>query len=75
MRCPSCGRNQTGQVGNREYYCWNCCLEFHGAPGGWRVFAVDPDGALVEVAPPGQGPAPAVPEPEAPAGAAVPALR
>ena len=51
VRCPSCGRNETGQVGTHEFYCWNCCLEFHGAPGSWRLFALDTDGALLEVGP------------------------
>jgi hypothetical protein len=38
-------------VGTHEFFCWNCCLEFHGAPGNWRLFALDPDGLLVEVQP------------------------
>lgn len=51
MRCPRCGRTQTGQVGSREYYCWNCCVEFHQSPDGWRLFDVDEEGGLMEVAP------------------------
>lgn len=51
MRCPNCGRNETGRVGNHEFFCWDCCVEFHGAPGSWRLFAVDSEGALVELRP------------------------
>lgn len=49
MRCPRCGRTQTGQVGGHEYYCWNCCVEFHGAPGAWKLFDVDEEGGLMEI--------------------------
>jgi hypothetical protein len=59
MRCPRCGRTETGQVGTREYYCWNCCLEFHGAPGQWRLFTVDEEGQLLEVTETPEVPAPA----------------
>lgn len=41
---------ETGRVGNREYYCWRCCVEFHGEPGHWRLYAPDRDGVLVELA-------------------------
>jgi hypothetical protein len=58
VRCPKCGRSETGRVGNHEFFCWDCCVEFHGAPGNWRLFAVDTDGALVELRPEGEpGPA------------------
>jgi len=49
VRCPSCGHSETGRVGSHEFYCWNCCLEFHGVPGLWRLFSVEPDGTLIEV--------------------------
>ncbi len=63
MRCPRCGRTQTGQVGNHEWYCWLCCLEFHDTPGGWRLFEVDEEGGLVELA--GEAPGQAVAAAEA----------
>lgn len=50
MRCPLCQRLECGQVGNSQYYCWNCCLEFHGEPGNWRLFNLDEEGGLVELA-------------------------
>ncbi len=50
MRCPVCDKLEYGQVGNGQYYCWNCYLEFHGQPGKWRFFAVDEEGGLVELA-------------------------
>lgn len=49
MRCPLCGKTETGQVGNGQYYCWTCCLEFHGTPAHWRLYALDEDGALTEL--------------------------
>ena len=65
MECPLCGRTETGRVGNREYYCWRCCVEFHGEPGQWRLYAPDPEGVLVELADPGL---PVVHEAPAPTG-------
>jgi len=50
MRCPLCNKLEYGQVGNGQYYCWNCCLEFHGQPGNWRFFSLDEEGGLVEMA-------------------------
>ncbi len=52
MQCPLCGRLETGRVGNQEYYCWRCCVEFHGTPGNWRIFAPDTEGMLTELAMP-----------------------
>ncbi len=49
MECPLCGRLDTGRVGNREYYCWTCCVEFHGEPGQWRLFVPDTEGILNEL--------------------------
>ncbi len=31
-----------------QYFCRHCCVEFHGAPGSWRVFVVDEEGNLIE---------------------------
>ena len=49
VRCPVCGRSETGRVGGAEYYCWNCCVEFHASDAGWRLFRPDEEGALVEL--------------------------
>ncbi len=74
MRCPVCDRIETGRVASDQYFCWRCCVEFHGAPGRWRVFRVDEEGNLVEAVAGGEeatdasGPGPAI---EAPAEAAV----
>jgi len=49
MRCPRCDKVENGQVGNGQYYCWHCTLEFHGRPGQWRFYSVDLEGGLVEL--------------------------
>ena len=67
MRCPRCNKLEYGQVGNGQYYCWNCCLEFHGEPGRWRVYALEEDGSLVDWAE-GLGSAQGAPAAEVPAG-------
>lgn len=50
MRCPRCDKIENGQVGNGQYYCWHCSLEFHGVPGSWRFYRVDEEGGLIEIA-------------------------
>lgn len=62
MRCPRCDKIENGQVGNGQYYCWNCCLEFHGEPGAWRFYSLDEEGGLVEMVDAEAEAASAVPE-------------
>ncbi len=47
MHCPRCGKAQIGRISGSQYYCWECCLEFHQGPNGWECFEVDDEGTLV----------------------------
>lgn len=48
--CPNCGARGIGKVGSGQYYCWECCVEFHVGRKGWRVFEVLDDGSLAAIA-------------------------
>lgn len=45
--CPSCGSHRVGRVGNKQYYCWNCMVEYNT---GQEIFLVTEDGTLVACA-------------------------
>lgn len=45
--CPSCQSRSVGRVGTAVYYCWDCCVEFSRAPGGWQLFRLEDDGTPV----------------------------
>ncbi len=49
MFCPICRGTQIGIVGNHQYYCWNCCLEFHEEAGRCNVYEIAEDGSLTAV--------------------------
>jgi len=50
LRCPACGEKNTGKVGSRQYYCWDCLIEFRlNGKEEARMFYVESDGTLVEV--------------------------
>lgn len=46
MVCPNCGSRLVGRIGNQQYYCRNCFVEFVQRAGEWRVFKLDAEGAL-----------------------------
>lgn len=45
--CPVCGRNSIGKVGNNQYYCWDCFLEFSIQKSKISVYEVADDGSLL----------------------------
>lgn len=47
MKCPVCGGVQVGKVGNDQYYCWNCFVEFNTSKGKISLYEVAEDGSLV----------------------------
>ncbi len=50
MRCPLCRSADTGKVGNNQYYCWQCLMEFKPGPEqSWYIFYVEADGSLIPV--------------------------
>ena len=50
-RCPHCNSRDVGKIGNNQFYCWNCYMEFVLVGDEVRIFHVDEDGSLVAVAP------------------------
>lgn len=43
--CPLCGSSRrVGQVGSKQFFCWNCLVEYNSRQ---EVFAVTEDGSLV----------------------------
>ncbi len=52
MRCPLCNSADTGKVGNNQYYCWQCLMEFKTNPNPQHpvcMFYVEADGSLIPV--------------------------
>lgn len=45
--CPVCGRNAIGKVGNNQYYCWDCFLEFSIQKNKITAYEVSDDGSLL----------------------------
>ncbi len=49
MRCPACNGTQVGKVGNDQFYCWNCFVEFNVRKGRVNLYEVAEDGTLVSM--------------------------
>lgn len=50
FRCPNCNSRSVGKVGQEQYFCSDCCLEFARKKSGIKLFEVADDGTLVAVA-------------------------
>ena len=46
MHCPNCKEKNIGKIGNHQYYCWNCFIEFSTIGGVIDVNQVELDGSL-----------------------------
>jgi len=44
--CPLCGGKETGRVGNDQFYCSSCCIEYDSRN---KIFAINEDGTLTEL--------------------------
>lgn len=44
--CPLCNKRDTGKIGNDQYFCSNCCVEYDSKN---NVFGIEEDGTLVEL--------------------------
>ncbi|MDK2926195.1 MAG: hypothetical protein PWQ41_1969 [Bacillota bacterium] len=44
--CPVCGGSSVGRVGQNQYFCRDCFLEFSPTKDGYRVYEVKDDGSL-----------------------------
>lgn len=50
MRCPVCAGNATGRIGQNEWYCWECCIEFQDLGSGQvDCFVLDSEGNRVRL--------------------------
>lgn len=45
--CPLCGGNSIGKVGNNQFYCWDCFVEFSIQKNKVTVYEVGDDGSLL----------------------------
>lgn len=48
MNCPVCGGKAVGRVGQDQYYCWDCFLEYRQHGETTKIFSVAEDGSLVD---------------------------
>ncbi|KYP80568.1 hypothetical protein [Ferroacidibacillus organovorans] len=46
-RCPHCNCRDIGKIGNNQFYCWNCFMEFALVGDEVKIYHVDEDGSLV----------------------------
>ena len=44
--CPICSNKDTGKIGNGQFYCANCCIEYDSKN---NIFGIEEDGTLVEL--------------------------
>ena len=47
MICPKCRSRATGKIGQNQYYCWDCSIEFVPTGDGFRMYRLEPDGTTV----------------------------
>lgn len=47
ITCPLCGGKAIGKVGNNQFYCWDCFVEFSIQKNKITVYEVADDGSLL----------------------------
>jgi hypothetical protein len=47
MICPKCRSRATGRIGQNQYYCWDCSIEFIPTRDGFRMYRLEPDGTMM----------------------------
>ena len=47
VNCPVCHSRLVGRLGNSQYYCWDCCVQFSRTGRGLQTYHIDEDGSLV----------------------------
>lgn len=55
VTCPVCHSRVIGRLGNSQYYCWDCCVQFSRTDRGVQTFRIDEDGSLVADSGAGEG--------------------
>lgn len=44
--CPLCNSRAIGKVGNNQFYCWDCFIEFSVNNAEITIYEVEDDGSL-----------------------------
>jgi hypothetical protein len=47
LLCPKCRSRAIGKIGQDQYYCWDCNIEFVPTKDGFRMYRLEEDGTLV----------------------------
>ncbi|MGI6642502.1 MAG: hypothetical protein ACOX3V_00565 [Bacillota bacterium] len=47
MVCPKCRSRAVGRIGQNQYYCWDCNIEFVPTRDGFRMYRLEPDGTVL----------------------------
>jgi hypothetical protein len=47
MNCPKCKSRATGRIGQGQYYCWDCSIEFEPTDKGIRMYRLEPNGIAI----------------------------
>jgi len=45
--CPKCKSRAIGKIGQNQYYCWDCNIEFVTTKDGYRMYRLESDGTLL----------------------------
>lgn len=49
MNCPACSSRATGEIGPEQFFCRDCCVEFHVSGDEVSTYEISADGALSPV--------------------------
>ena len=47
MVCPKCKSRAIGRIGQNQYYCWDCSIEFVPTRDGFRMYRLEEDGTVL----------------------------
>jgi len=47
--CPVCNSRAIGKVGNDQYYCWDCFVEYSTTGNQIQIYDIAEDGSLVNL--------------------------
>ncbi len=47
MVCPKCNSRAVGKIGQNQYFCWDCSIEFVPTKDGFRMYRLEPDGTML----------------------------
>lgn len=45
--CPKCSSKAVGKIGQNQYYCWDCNVEYVPYKDGYRIYRIEADGTAV----------------------------